>query len=69
MNSSVTLMLSILSALPQEVAAITGAYNTVKGALAAPDQSTIGAILAALNAKTDSDVAQLDRDIDAAPAA
>jgi xanthine dehydrogenase molybdopterin-binding subunit B len=63
MTPPVTLILSILSALPQEVAAISGAFNTVKSALAAPDQATIGAILAALDTKTDADVAQLDRDI------
>jgi hypothetical protein len=63
MSPSVTLILSILSALPQEVAAISSAFNTVKTALAAPDQATIGAILAALNTKTDADVAQLDRDL------
>jgi hypothetical protein len=63
MSPSVTLILSILSALPQEVAAISGAFNTVKTALSAPDQATIGAILAALNTKTDADVAQLDRDL------
>ena len=63
MSPSVTLILSILSALPQEVAAISGAFNTVKTALAAPDQATIGAILAALNTKTDADVAELDRDL------
>jgi hypothetical protein len=63
MSPSVTLILSILSALPQEVAAISSAFNTVKTALTAPDQATIGAILAALNTKTDADVAQLDRDL------
>ncbi len=63
MSPPVTLILSILSALPQEVAAISGAFNTVKKALAAPDQATIGAILAALNTTTDADVAQLDRDL------
>jgi hypothetical protein len=63
MTPSVTLILAILSALPQEVAAISGAFNTVKNALAAPDQATIGAILAALNTKTDADVVQLDRDL------
>ena len=63
MSPSVTLILSILSALPQEVAAISGAFTTVKTALAAPDQATIGAILAALDTKTDADVAQLDRDL------
>ncbi len=66
MSPSVTLILSILSALPQEVGAITNAYATVKSVLAAPDQTTIGAILAALNTRTDADVAQLDRDAAAA---
>ena len=66
MTPSVTLILSILSALPRELGAIAGAYATVKTALSAPDQATIGAILAALDTKTDNDLAQLDRDVAAA---
>ena len=62
MSPAVSLILSLIAALPQELAAITNAVNTVKGALSAPDQATLGAILAALNTKTDADVAQLDAD-------
>ena len=61
MSPPVTLILSILSALPQEVVAITSAFATVKSVLSAPDQATIAALLAALNTRTDADVAQLDR--------
>ena len=69
MSPSVSLVLSILSTLPQEVKAITRAYTSVKEVLATSDQATIGAILNALDTKTDGDVAQLDRDVDAARAA
>ena len=66
MTPTVSLVLSLIAALPQELSAITSAYNTVKSLLAAPDQATIGAILLALNTKTDADVTQLDHDASAA---
>jgi bifunctional pyridoxal-dependent enzyme with beta-cystathionase and maltose regulon repressor activities len=67
MSPAVSLILSILAALPREVAAISGAYDTVKNAFAATDRATISAVLAALDTKTDVDVAQLDRDLAPAP--
>ncbi len=62
MTPTVTLVLSLIAALPQELAAITAAYDTVKAALSAPDQATVGAILSALNTRSDADLAKLDAD-------
>lgn len=69
MSPVVTLILSLIASLPQELAAIANAYYTAKNAMAAPDRATIGAILAALNTRTDADVAMLDHDAAAAFAA
>ncbi len=62
MTSTVSLMLSLLVALPKELTAIANAYGTVRSVLSAPDRAAIEAILAALDTKTDQDVAALNRD-------
>ena len=58
----VSLILGLVSQLPTELAAVTSFYQTIRGALSAKDAATLDPIFQALNAKTDADVSQFDKD-------
>lgn len=60
MSAIVTLILSLITQLPQDVAAVYAAYNAIKGTLATNDQTVLDGIFAALNTKEDADHAALD---------
>ena len=65
MTPIVTLILSLITQLPQDIAAIQAAYAAIKATLSTKDQQVLEGIFAALNAKTDADVAALDANAEA----
>jgi hypothetical protein len=56
------IILQLLVLAPQAVAEITALYQKVQPGLTAEDQATLDTAIAALSAKIDADVAQLDAD-------
>lgn len=60
MTAAVTFFLSLLVQAPQDITAIASAYQAIKHVLAAKDVASLDPIFAALNAKTDADVAAFD---------
>ena len=55
-------ILALIQAAPTEIAAIANLYQAVRTAIGSDSQSVIDAAIAALDARTDADVARLDVD-------
>ena len=55
-------ILALIQAAPTEIAAIANLYQAVKTAIGSDSQIVIDAAIAALDARTDADVARLDVD-------
>ena len=55
-------ILALIQAAPTQIAAIADLYQAVRTAIGSDSQSVIDAAIAALDARTDADVARLDVD-------
>lgn len=57
MNPIALTILKLLTAVPGEFAALASLWTLVKSGLSGKDQAAVDAVIAALDAKTDADVA------------
>ena len=69
MSPLLQFVVAMLAQLPNDISAVFGAVESVKGIFSTKDLATLTALRAALDTKTDADVSQFDKDAAAAVAA